>query len=656
MNRFTFKRGLGFRDRNNKLWLIERRLASGKIQLIAEDGEIMNLQYAELLERWQSQEWQIDEPSLAELGNTIYLVTPRDLSTYQQAQQEIAKRRLHYLQIVDPESTPYNVVTWSERIAQAAKMIGDDNPPGPSTVSTWWCRYRATKSILKLIPHGKPSSAHQHKPGYQIFEQVIAAVYLTNQKLPKLGVVEAIQRQIKAINHGLPEESQMKCPGRTTIYRWLESLQQDLVDLSREGAEFARMKYRAAIGTVEVKAILERFEIDHTPIDILVVDPAWCITNGRPYLTVVIDRYSRLIVGFYVSFRDPSANSVLQCLKRAVLPKNAILKRYPDIKQPWPAFGIPELIAVDNGPDLQSNAVEVACMELGISILFCPVRSGDKKGAIERFFRTQNVGLLHRMPGTVFSNPDERGDYQSEKEAAIDFNSLIHILTKWIVDVYNVTPHRGLNGRRPLDVWIESAQKRLIELPLNPQQLDVIVGIAAKRTLFHYGIELDGLQYNSLQLQEIRRRTGKNIKLDLKFHEDDVGYIHVLDPDRKEYLRVPAKLAEYANGLSREQHRQIREHTRSKLGENCTADQLLEAKREVEDLIRESIQHKKMVRRKKAAQTVQHDSEAVLAGKNPLEEARKPHKPQPELPPEVMPSGLNDDLPDFSANCSQGDE
>lgn len=656
MKRFTSKRGLGFRDRNNKLWLIERRLPSGKIQLIAEDGEILNLQYAELLERWLSQEWQIEEASLAELGNAIYVVTPRDLSTYPREQQAIAKRRLHYLQIVDPEKTPYDVAVWAERIAQAAKMIGDTKPPCASSVSAWWARYRATKSILTLIPHSKPSSAHQHKPSYQVFEQVIAAVYLTDQKLPKLAVVDAMKRQIKAINGGLPEEAQIKCPSKTTIYRWLEALEQDLVDLKREGAEFARMKYRTAIGTVETKAILERFEIDHTPTDILVTDPAWGIANGRPYLTLIIDRYSRLIVGFYVSFRDPSAHSVLQSLKRAILPKDDILKRYPDIKQPWPAFGIPELIAVDNGPDLQSVAVETACMELGINTLFCPIKSGDKKGAIERFFRTQNSALLHRMPGTVFSNPAARGDYQSEKEAAIDFNALIHILTKWIVDVYNVTPHRGLNNRRPLDVWIESAEKRLIELPVNPQQLDVIVGIAAKRTLFHYGIELDGLQYNSLQLQEIRRRTGKNIKLELKFHEDDVGYIHVLDPDRKEYLQVPAKLAGYANGLNREQHRQIREQARQKNGENCTADQLLEAKKEVEDLIRESIQHKKMVRRKKAAQTVQHDSEAVLAGKNPLEEARKPHKSRPEIPPAAMPSGLDDDLPDFSVNRMQGDE
>ena len=53
--------------------------------------------------------------------------------------------------------------------------------------------------------------------------------------------------------------------------------------------------------------------------------------------------------------------------------------------------------------------------------------------------------------------------------------------------------------------------------------MEVIIGIPARRTLFHYGLELEGLHYNSHQLQEIRRRAGENIVLDLKFYEDTVG-------------------------------------------------------------------------------------------------------------------------------------
>lgn len=222
MQRFSFKRGLCFIAGQTR-WVLDRRLASGKIQLSSEDGEILNLTYGEILQRWQSQEWLIDEQSLANLGNSIYVVTPRDLSTYPTKIQEIAKRRLYYLQKLNPEKTPYNPTVWGERIREIACEIGDMNPPAPSTVAVWWGRYRQTRSVLKLIPWNRPASIHQHKPSYAIFEEVIAEVYLTDNRLPKLTVYERIKARVQAINQVLPAHEQMKCPGRTTVYRWLGS-------------------------------------------------------------------------------------------------------------------------------------------------------------------------------------------------------------------------------------------------------------------------------------------------------------------------------------------------------------------------------------------------------------------------------------------------
>ncbi|MBM3116412.1 Mu transposase C-terminal domain-containing protein [Jeongeupia naejangsanensis] len=647
MRRFSFKRGLRFLE-GLLGWELQRRLATGKIQFISDDGEILNLSNEELLARWQSQAWLIDEHSLAELGSAIYLVTPRDLGTYPAAQQLIAKRRIHYLNSVQPESRPYNPKAWTELIKSAADSLGDAHPPCASSVAAWWRRYRSTKDILALIPHNRASSAHHRKPGYAVFEQVLAK-YLTSQKLPKSDVVDELRRAIRAINNGRPHELQMRCPARSTVYRWLDDLEQDLVDVSREGAEAARLKYRAAIDSIKVNAILERVEIDHTNLDLIVTDPTSGLTYGRPWLTVAIDRFSRLIFGFYLSLQPPSANSVLQCLKQAILPKSELLARFPDISNPWPACGIPLLIAVDNGMDLHSEAVEKAALELGIQILFCASKTPVQKGAIERFFRTLNIGLIHRIPGTTFSNPNERGDYASEDEAAIDIASLTHVITKWIVDVYNVTPHRGARGR-PLDLWNESAKQKIVELPVNPQELDIVMGMAATRTLFHYGIELEGLHYNNDLVQQIRRRYGNNPKVDIRYFHDDVGYIQVLDPDAKVYLRVPAKVLEYADGLSRDIHRVIREHARQKFGEHVLSPQLLQAKQEVLELIQQTTSAKKMGHRKAAARKLQPDSDAILSGKDPLTAARRPIKQAKVLPPEDLPSGLDDELPDFGGD------
>lgn len=647
MQRISFKIGLIFIAAVIR-YTIRRRLATGRIQLESDTGEVINLTDAELLQRWQSGDWIIDESSLGTLANAIYLAVPRDLGTYPESQQREAIRRRQYLQAVDPDNMPYKPDAWRERIAKVAANLDDPYPPCPSTVQSWWRRYRLTKSITCLIPHNKPSTGPKAKKKYQVFEEVIASVYLSNQQLPKLAVAEEVFRRIDAFNRGLLAEEQIKRPARSTIYRWLENLQQDLVDASREGSEAARIKYRAAIGNVKVSRVLERIEIDHTPLDMIVIDTLTKLPLGRPWLTMAIDVYSRMVVGFYVSFNAPSGHGVLQCLRRAILPKDQWLARFPDIKGAWPAYGIPDLIAVDNGTDLHSGALEAACLEMGIQMLFCGAKTPQHKGAIERFFRTMNMGLIHRLPGTVFSNVDQRGDYPSEDKAVIDMRALVHLLTKWIVDVYNVSLHRGI-GARPIDCWSESAAHRLIEIPIYPQQLEVITGIPAKRTLFHYGIELDGLQYNSDLVQAIRRRAGENRPVQLKYYEDTVEHIHVFDPYAEEYIKVPAKLTEYPEGLPRDIHRLVREHARKRFGDHCLSPQLLEARAEIEALVKQALKDKRMGLRKAGAGYLMHDSESVLRGEDPLQAALRPRKKGKELPPSDLPDGLDDALPDFGS-------
>ncbi len=298
--------------------------------------------------------------------------------------------------------------------------------------------------------------------------------------------------------------------------------------------------------------------------------------------------------------------------------------------------------------DLHSDALEMACLEMGIQIFFCGSKTPQHKGAIERFFRTMNMDLIHRIPGTVFSNPGKRGDYPSEKEAVLDLDTLVHVITKWIVDVYNVTPHRGAKNR-PLDLWLDSASKQIIELPVSPQHLEVITGIPASRTLFHYGIEFDGLHYNSSELQMFRKQSGGNYKVALKHYEDDVGFIHVQDPEDKHYLRVPCTTPEYANELPRPVHRLVVEQVYKKYGKTKLLKHLLEAKQEIENIVADALRSKKMGLRKAGAKTVLHDSEAVLKGEDPLAKVRRPIKQVKEIPPEELPDGLDDDLPDFGS-------
>lgn len=660
MIRFSLRKGLCFLEmvgaKIQRLTLI-KRLPSGKLQLEDADGETSALEPETLMQRWQEGRYVIDEENLGSASNVFSLATPRDLSTFTEGQQDVAKYRYGYISRLEktegwPISSPDKLCPHIQTISDEIK---DESPPSPSSVWRWWLKYALTRSMTKLVDGRFRAGRKRDEEGYSLFEEALGEVYMNPQKDQGKAVVDAVKLKVKRANASAEADRQIKCPSRASIYRWLAGLHADLVARARLGDEAGEREFRVAMKRFKVSRILERIEIDHTPLDLIVIDKLTKLPLGRPWLTLAVDRYSRMIMGFYISFHSPSSFTLLQCLKRAIMPKDEWLARFPDIKGIWPAYGLPELIASDNGMDLHSDAYELACLEMGIEALFCPAKLPYLKGAIERLFRTFNTGLIHGLPGTVFSNIDERGDYPSEELAAIDMETLTHVLTKWIVEVYHLRRHRGLN-MPPLAAWQESAKNVVIELPAYPRQLDLLVGIPATRTLFHYGLEIDYLRYNSDALRMIRAREGGTPKMALRYYEDDVGHIDVYDPETKEYIRVDAVDADYANGLTRHMHLLIRHYTAKKYGDQWSDEQLLESKAEIQAIVAAAIQDKKMANRKQAAILTVHDSEQALAGKAAFADAIVPEASRSAEPEPPLDPGLDDDIPDFGVRLRTGTE
>jgi putative transposase len=484
-----------------------------------------------------------------------------------------------------------------------------------------------------------------------LFEEAVCEVFLTPQKMPGKAVVEAVQEKVRRINMGVPEADRIKPVSTATIYRWLSSLHHAVVKRARDGQAATEKELRSVVGGVKVDKILERVELDHTPLDILVICELTLLILGRPWLTLAIDRFSRMILGFYISFHAPSATSVLHCLRMCIMPKDDILGSMSAVNGPWPARGVPDNLVVDNGMDLHADAVDDACLEMGVNVQYCGVAKPEMKGAIERAIGTVNRTLIHTLPGTTFSNVERRGDYDSEKHAALDIKVLTQVLVKWIVDDYHKTPHRGLAGRTPLAVWQQGEANRIIELPAYPRQLDMIVGHSATRTLFHYGVEYANLQYNSPLLQSIRQREGGAPKLQIRAFEHDVGYIAVFDPHLDEFIDVPAVRLDYASGLNRHVHLLICSETRKRFGDQWTYEQLREVKREIQAIVDAAVRAKKAGTRKAAAAATLTDSEQVFerAADAALGRACVVNEVEP-APPETLDPGLDDELPVFSSS------
>lgn len=595
MHRFSFKKGLKFL-RGQFSWRIVRRLPDKRIQWESDDGEIQTTNEAEIMSLLGQGTLAIDLDADVEVDLKRPYVS-RDLATYPQAYQDQAAYRMKYVSAVFEQGILWYPKPLQQLVNAVSADIGDTNPPSHTTLCRWLYRYKKHNSITSLISRrcngGRKSSLVPEVAA--ALDEAIDTIFLNQQRHPRKEVIARMKLQLERTGQ------QHLLPSQATIYRYLSNLEAYDVVEGREGKAAAKQKFRSVLGKQQASDILERVEIDHTPLNILVYCEHGKRGNGRPWLTAAIDKHSRLVVGYYISYRTPSTYAVLQCLRQAILPKDALLASYPDITTPWPARGIPAVVVCDNGMELHSHSFSQVCLELGVQIQFCPAKKPQYKGSIERFLKTINHDLIHQLPGTVFSNPDERGDYPSEKLSCISFETLNHQILKWIVEVYNATPHRGIGGTTPLAQWQKGEERAVLEHPAEPAQLDVILGQPANRRVFHYGVEVNSLYYNNDELQSLRRHHGEALHVDLKFYEDDIGFIHVFNPEMGAYFRVDAIDQDYAQGTTLQMHEIVKESARHNSKDSQATLRLLQKREELQKIVDEALKAKKMANRKKAA-------------------------------------------------------
>lgn len=103
-----------------------------------------------------------------------------------------------------------------------------------------------------------------------------------------------------------------------------QGIDQYVLMRSRFGQQAAdALRKPIGAGVVTVRP-LERVEVDHFLCDVHLVCPDTGVRMGRPWLTLCVDHYSGMILGYHLTFAPPSASSVLAALRHAILPKPPI--------------------------------------------------------------------------------------------------------------------------------------------------------------------------------------------------------------------------------------------------------------------------------------------------------------------------------------------
>lgn len=445
-------------------------------------------------------------------------------------------------------------------VKQAIKEVWQKlNLPGKAP---HWVSVCAWKK--KYLTHGKDAFAlgeqHHRKgnrtPRYpieviEIAEDCIDRIYMKRERGTVEETTEELAVMITRENKQRPASLQLPRPTRRLIERLINLIPAFDRCAARYGRIAANRIYRSKLKHLVTKKALESAEIDHTKLDLFVIDDESHIPLGRPWLTICIDSHTRCILGIYIGFEPPSYLTVGKCLKHAFLPKADLLKKFPEIRNPWEAHGVMEQLYVDNGMEFHSISLEKACFAFGVEIIYTPRKRPWFKGKIERFNRTINDGVSHGISGTTFSNIFEKDDYDPSKHAVVTLSTLRLIIHKWIADYYHQKPHRSLDEQTPAAVWASSINPEDIAMAHNPAELDMLLGrTVPDKRVTHKGIEINSLLYNSPELMQLRRQYGEDLTVEIRLDESDVGHLYVILKDHQGYLEVPALNQEYASGLT----------------------------------------------------------------------------------------------------------
>lgn len=388
-----------------------------------------------------------------------------------------------------------------------------------------------------------------------LVEIVIQDKYKVHEKVTIDDVRYELAVRVTEENRVRPQDDQLNMPSRATLARRIEKSNVHQDYKTKREANSIRKANTQYGQTPYPNLPLERVEIDHTRSDLIVIDDRDNLPLGRLTLTFCLDTATRYPLGYYLGFEPPSYLTVMECLHHAICPKGDLQNLY-GVEHAWQAYGIPATLVIDNGKEFIGHDLEDACLLLGTVLQYTPVRTPQFKAGVERMFGSLNTMFFHTLPGTTFSSPKERGNYNSTKQSCVYLSDVDKMLNIFLLDFYAERFHHGLKGI-PARRWEEKMQHGFVPvLPPSAEELSILLGRTTTRVLHPYGIEFSSLRYNCDDLLTLRTRL-KGQAAKIKYHPSDLSYLYVYDSFEQQYIRVPALANEYTQGLSLWKHRVI---------------------------------------------------------------------------------------------------
>jgi putative transposase len=560
MATFTLGRGLIIRFGSTQYTFL-RRLADQTVQLQnEEDFRILTVSTGRLTTDILSGKLEVVRDS--DTGNhhdhagNDTVAPVGSLEEHHRARYERAISYVNYMRRCGVTQGQRQVIALA--ITAHATKIGDAEPPRPSTVMAWLRKFRESGGNPGSLITRNASRRRQKripKELRRVIDVVLQQHYFRRNGISMRDAHDKVLDELK-------RAGQPQTIGLSTIRRIVGEVTPYDRDHIRLGPVEARHKWRFARQGKYVSRPLERVELDHTLLDIYVIDDQWGIPLGRPTITLLVCSFSGYIIGFYISFEGETLARVLQTIKMGIQPKDEIVTA-AGLTQPWHAMGLWETLLLDNAMAHHASRMQSIAYELGMELEYSAVRMPWFKPTVERHLG--ELTLMLPVPGRTGKPGRHAEPIDPQIKACIRFSDLCVGILQWIVEVH---PFQ-INDRkkaRPVDLFMDG----LLDCPApvftdSYAPLDVLASNRTTVTVRHDGLVHEWLRYGGSALEQMRREVRDNFRAEIAPDPYDLGRVYVQHPHTREWIIAPALDLEYAAGLTRTQHKLIRQAATQRL-------------------------------------------------------------------------------------------
>lgn len=463
--------------------------------------------------------------------------------------------------------------------------------------------------------------------------RLIMAESVNSSQKPKKLLIEAANQRC------LLQYPDIKIPSNATALRVLNAMSKGKYAFTGQDAKAKRSVAGRPTGPytgLRCDRVGEYIMLDTTPLDVHALSSItgkWVSTQ----LTVAIDVYSRCVVGLRLTpvsakavdaavvlreFLDPrvgSSNIDRSALPYGGLPSEIALLTTADSEHNTSLPSVAaDSVVIDHGKMYVSDHVRGICERLGISIQPAHVYSGTDKAIVERFFGTLSRDLLVRLSG--YKGPDVKSRGQkTEDEADYFVDELEELIRRWVIDVYHVRSHRGLQSPHiphkdlsPIEAWTLSVERTgLLTIPADPDLFYDFLPIKW-RTIQHYGIEVNGCRYNADVLLPFHNMTSSyragEGKWPIRYDPEDVRFTYFQHPDDFSWHKLTWELAhEHEAPFSVEAYQATRELVMNPSNAEERSKKTRDFLEQLDSGRYESTKHKRIAERQRAIRSKQED-------------------------------------------------